>query len=104
MNGKHANVTLTFATDVEPGVVQAAVISKLDELNKSLVTANSYSYDLNARDDEPAPRVFLVLDSRDRIITAPEPLDEDTAHALAESISGVVVELPVAADYRKQES
>lgn len=96
---KRVNVTLTLATDVEPGIVMAGLIAKLGLGAELLVGTMVHDFDVA---DEDGPMVQLVIDASDGN-GAPVTAFIDrasSAHAFAEEFGRVVVELPVDIDCR----
>lgn len=101
-SGKQVTVSLTFDTDVEPGIVQAAVISKIDDLNKILVSVAAYGFDPAA----PRPELRYLyevhsVDEHGRAQVTHRLIDGDRADKIARDIQGLVVEMPVLADHRQ---
>ena len=93
---RRVNVSLTIPTDKASGDVLNAVLAAMRHyVDLSVESAHVHAFDL-AEDAEDTPAVCLVLTD-----TEVRWCDAEAADVIGQGVGGVVVELPVAADYRK---
>jgi hypothetical protein len=92
---KRVAVTLTFATDAEPGQVLAGVVQKLGDANEILEATHVYGFDMAGGGDAV---VQLVVGHEGDVTGFVD--NANSAHALAEELNGVVVAVPVDVDCR----
>jgi hypothetical protein len=91
-------VTLTFATDIEEGVIVTELPRQLPpETAKLLTGVSAHAFDM-ADDDQPESRVLAVIGPDLRIVELFTDVTE--AGPAADRIGGLVVELPVVEDHR----
>jgi hypothetical protein len=100
---KRVTLSLVFATDENAGLVQAAVLQKLGELNRLIVSSSVYVFDPDDLDPEQA-RIHEVhsVNEQGRAHVTHRLIDGDLADQIARDIGGLVVQHPVLADHRKQ--
>lgn len=98
MTDHRVNLSLFFATDVQPGIVLSRVLSLLGpELTAVLAGTNASAFDLDDRTDET--RAHVVVSPTGGTIRYVVD-DEDAAIKHAKEIGGLLIELPVTEDYR----
>lgn len=104
MTSRRVNVTLTAATDEDAHQVMAGVLdavrNALPGLAIDYVTNSVFDVD---EDDKPETLVQLVVDPVAGILSTWVD-NPDRAEEFARNVDGVVVELPVVADYRAEEA
>lgn len=100
MTTRRVNIGLTYATDHDPSDLLADILQRLKGIGADLTGTNVHAFDLDEDDDSPAMyRVFGFDD--DQAVPTTHYTDLDRADGYARHVNGVVVELPVIADYRK---
>jgi hypothetical protein len=97
---RRVSVTLTFVTDDNPNHVLDLVTGRLIHTQMPIEGAHVHAFDL-AEPEQPEPVVHLVVVGAG---VAPFIGNPNGAHAYAEEIGGVVVELPVSIDCRTEET
>jgi hypothetical protein len=96
---KRVAVTLTFATDAEPGQVLGGVVQKLGDANEILEATHVHGFDMAGDGDDNGDTVVQLVVGREGNVTGFVD-NPNSAHALAEELNGVVVEVPVDVDCR----
>ncbi len=92
MTTRRVNVTLTIPTDLDETDVLTRVLSACGFGVESAIV---HAFDLDDA-DEPEQTVCLVLSDAAIHWAVPE-----AAETVGKAVNGVVVELPITADYRK---
>lgn len=105
MNDQHSDdqtsrrviISLTIATDVDPGIILAELPRTLrPELVRQIVGTSAHAYDMD--EDTPEPSGYIVLAPSG--VAWGSYLDEAEAAERASEIHGVLLELPIVKDYR----
>lgn len=93
---RRVNITLTFATDEAPTEVLYSLHAAVrDECRFEVEATSVHAFDLDEPDDEAATVCLVLTDTSVRWATP------DEAEQIAAAMRGVVVELPISADYRR---
>lgn len=94
---KRAIISLTLATDIDPGLILAELPRMLgQDIARLIVGTSVHTYDMD--EDSPEPSAHIVLSPTGVIWGS--YLDADEADERASEVRGVLLEVPIVKDYR----